>query len=120
MRTTKDLIEELEAEKGKFFVVALAVGFERTTTFVFANEENRLEKLNAAVQVGGEPVGLIGLMNEGGNRATLYTRMLAEHAEDVPLKNYMRKLASSFGRAVEQSGTGVVLENVERRPGWVN
>jgi hypothetical protein len=38
LRTTVDLISELEAERDKFFAVALVVGYESSTTFVFADD----------------------------------------------------------------------------------
>jgi hypothetical protein len=37
-RTTLDLIQELDAEAGKFASVLLAVGFEHSTTFIDAGD----------------------------------------------------------------------------------
>jgi hypothetical protein len=63
-RSTKDLIDELTSleqelkqSSPELVTIGLAVGFEKTTEFVFAADENRLTKLNGIVKKGGQPIG---------------------------------------------------------------
>lgn len=49
MRSEIDLTHELETEAGNFTEVALVVGFEHTTIFIFASDAKRLEKLADAM-----------------------------------------------------------------------
>jgi hypothetical protein len=65
IRTTAELVAELEAEGPKFDAVFLAIGFDESATLIFANEPNKLAKLNRAVELGGEPAGLIAIQKEG-------------------------------------------------------
>jgi hypothetical protein len=53
MRSTADLIDEVEAEATNFTNAAIVVAFEDTTVYVFATDEDRLDKLNNAVESGG-------------------------------------------------------------------
>lgn len=112
MRTMTDLISELEAERDKFFAVALAVGFESSTTFVFADEADKLRKLNMAVAQGGEPVGLIGVVQVPGS-CTIYSRALTEHKEDEWVGSYLERLCGMIKTLLR-------IETAEKKPGWVN
>jgi hypothetical protein len=58
-RTSVDLINELETEGSHYTKVALAVGFENTTRFIFSGADDNLPKLNAMMLEGGEPVGFL-------------------------------------------------------------
>jgi hypothetical protein len=60
-RTTKDLVKELRSEADYGSLVALAVGFEHETKFIFSSrsEADALNKLNEFVKAGGEPIGLL-------------------------------------------------------------
>ena len=61
-RTTKDLIDEMNGEKAKgFTLLAIIVGFENRTVFVFDSDPEPLRKLNELVKDGGEPIGLSGI-----------------------------------------------------------
>jgi hypothetical protein len=115
MRTTKDLIDELDYEKSHFWVVALAVGFERTTTFIFAHEQNRWQKLNQAVSDGGEPIGLIAFNKEQDGSATCHSRVLVEHAHEQGAKDYLDRLIDSFAITL-----GVDRSKVQKQKGWLN
>jgi hypothetical protein len=103
MRTTADLIQELDEEAGNFTGVALVVGFEATTTFVFAGKPNRLEKLNDAVSAGGEPVALIGYDLHHG-LLTAQARALMEHAGEEWLGPYLEALCAEFKRQILATG----------------
>jgi hypothetical protein len=78
MRSTPDLIAELEDEATKHWVVMMAVGFEDSTIFVGAKDENRFAMLNSAIQAGGTPVGLIAA-DKSGNELTMRARVYPEH-----------------------------------------
>jgi hypothetical protein len=111
MRTTVDLIQELNEEANKFFTCALVVGFESTTTFVFSHQENQLERLNDAITHGGEPVGLIGCV-KGEGKLTLCSKALLEYAGEEWVGNYLTKLlqtvATLLGHTEFETG------------GWIN
>ncbi len=112
MRTTVDLVSELEAEREKFFAVALAVDFENSTTFVFGDEDDKLHKLNTAIEQGGEPIGLLGIVQIPGS-CTIYSRLLQEHSDDQALSLYMDRLCGMFKTLLR-------LEIAQKKPGWVN
>ena len=57
--------------------MAIAVGFETKTEFVFDSDEHPLQKLNGLVEAGGEPIGLIAFSNDGEIGA-VYCRTSAE------------------------------------------
>ena len=59
MRKTSDLIEEMLTEAKSAWLVAIAVGFENETKFVFSSRRHPLEELNQLVQKGGSPIGLL-------------------------------------------------------------
>ena len=59
MRSTVDLIQELETESAQHFSCVLPVAFENTSIMIIATDENRLQLLNDAVRQGGIPVGLV-------------------------------------------------------------
>jgi hypothetical protein len=59
MRKTSDLVNEMHAEAKNAWLVAIAVGFEGETKFVFSRQKHPLEALNQMVQNGGSPLGLL-------------------------------------------------------------
>src|SRR5690242_14420185 len=107
VRSTLDLIHELrqEQESGRFVVVALAVGFENSTSFVSAKDPNPLEKLNAFVEQGGEPIGFLAL-TRSGREGTVETRLLDEYLGQEWAAQYLTALAANFGAEFEASGFG--------------
>jgi hypothetical protein len=64
-RTSVDLVNELEAEAAHYTKVALAVGFENTTLFIFGGADDNLTTLNAMMLDGGEPVGFLAYHSDG-------------------------------------------------------
>jgi hypothetical protein len=56
MRTNEDLITELEREAPKFTILALAIGFDNHTEYVFAGDKGNAEKLANFMEQGGEPI----------------------------------------------------------------
>jgi len=103
MRSTKDLINELQMEAVRLTAVAIAVGFEKKTKFVFAHEPDSLGELNALVQSGGEPVGLVGYLNVEGE-ARFYSRPLQEYADEEWVGGYLNSLTDSFLQVLKSAG----------------
>ena len=103
-RTTASLIDELKAEAPKFDVLALAVGFEKETKFVFANDPDALKQLNEHVENGGYPMGYIGTVKTMKNRLEVRTRPLEEHAGDAFVPEYLHRLSENFAAQVEKMG----------------
>jgi hypothetical protein len=90
MRTTRDLIMELEENAKGYAVAALVIAFENTTVYVMAGDPNGLQLLNEAVTLGGVPVGWyrgkpgrseMGLLPEYGDEewAYEYLKALRDH-----------------------------------------
>jgi hypothetical protein len=88
VRTTIDLIHELETEAHRFTNAALAVGFEKTTTFVFADDAKRQGKLDEAVRVGGEPAGVLAFYDADADEKECEPNhfQLIEELVDTPEK----------------------------------
>jgi hypothetical protein len=115
MRTTKDLINELHSEAGKFFFVALAVGFDKTTTFIPATEENGLEKLNQATKDGGEPIGMVGFVKDTDHSGTFYTKLLDEYRDEEWARKFLDRLMGSIARVA-----GIDPSQARKQEGWIN
>ena len=119
MRTTKNLIDELNEEASKFFDLYLIVGFESECKVVSADDSDQLDKLNELVGAGGEPIGFIGFEKEAtrGPAAlmTVKTRPVDEYKGDAQIKAALDKLAGHMGKHLEKT-TGVKCRKVE--PGW--
>jgi hypothetical protein len=101
-RSTIDLIRELEQEAGNFTEVALAVGFESTTIFVFSSDHNRQQKLDDAVVQGGEPIGFIGY-DFHNKLLSVQTRAVDEHADEEWVGGYLNALTETFRTLLKQS-----------------
>ena len=96
MRSTLDLIEELEMEADKATIAALAVGFESTTIFVISDQPDRQELLNEAVSNGGVPIGLVFKIDETNHHGTLTTHVFPEHPIELS-QPFMNGLVESSG-----------------------
>jgi hypothetical protein len=70
-RTTKDLIDDLDAAvtgqgvSGDRTQTALVVGFDLECRMIFQDESDRLQKLNTLVSNGGIPLGFIKVVRVG-------------------------------------------------------
>ena len=113
MRTTLDVIKELAEEANNFTGVTLAVGFEHTTTFIFANQTKPLEALDAAIEAGGNPIGFMGWDMHNG-LLTVHTRPIAEVCEDPEtasfVKDYLDRLCASFKHELQSKYPGVTSD----------
>jgi hypothetical protein len=64
MRKTSDLVNEMLKEAKGAWLVAIAVGLENETRFVFSSQKQPLGELNQLVQKGGSPIGLLRFEKE--------------------------------------------------------
>jgi hypothetical protein len=111
MRSTADLIKELEQEAGEHSsakLVALVVGFAHTSSFVFATDVNKLEKLNEFIKQGGEPFGFICITQNGTGTGKVHVRAVAEYNKAEAIHQYLTTLAMTFGAQLEATGEGKI------------
>lgn len=59
MRNSAELVNEMLAEAKTAFLVAIVVGFEQETKFVFSTQKQPLGDLNTLIKKGGFPLGLL-------------------------------------------------------------
>lgn len=89
--STVDLIEEVEQIAAGEYVrhTTMVVTYsDRTEKVPFEGPEKALKALNAHVEAGGLPVGIIVFETEG-HRARLRPRLLAEHAGNESLEKFL-------------------------------
>ncbi len=115
MRSTKDLIHEMAEEAERLTGVAIAVGFEHHTKFVFHRGKEQsefkesLSELNALVKNGGTPVGLIGYLRmPEENETRFYHQVFPEHAGVAEhADEFMGNLSKAFADVLRESGIQV-------------
>ena len=120
MRTTFELIEELEREAKSFSQIALVVGFPEHTQFVWCSdgdEPEKLDKLNKLIEAGGEPVGFVGV-RIAQDIGSFYLRPLKEYETDETTLAYLKKLQGVTIRAL--AAKGALLPNLHYAEGWIN
>jgi hypothetical protein len=101
VRTTIDLIEELNRESQGAVHCVLVVGFQNTTLFVYDSDDNPLQNLNSMIQQGGEPVGFIRVIGEPGT-LKLESRPLHEYADDSSIAEYLSRLCDGVGNNLQE------------------
>jgi hypothetical protein len=99
MRKTADLISEMRDEAKKTWMVAIAVGFENETKFVFSSAKHPLEELNNLVHRGGAPVGLLGFDKKGSSIQGSY-RPFEEYEQEKWALEYLAGLLKNTGEIV--------------------
>ncbi len=103
-RTLSDIIEEFETlidddlinEKD---MMALVVGFETETKFIFNNEPDKLTKLNTMVESGGNPIGYMRI-ERSGNGMSIETKPLIEYMDEQQVKKYLEDLCQTAGKRI--------------------
>ena len=103
-RTLSDIIEEFEIlidddlihEKD---MMALVVGFETETKFIFNNEPDKLAKLQTMVDAGGNPIGYMRI-ERSGKEMSIETKPLIEYAEEEQIKKYLEDLCQTAGKRI--------------------
>jgi len=99
MRKTSDLVNEMLAEAKKAWLVAIAVGFEDDTEFVFSSQKQPLQELNRLIQKGGSPIGLLRFDKENSSVQGSY-RPFAEYENAEWAKKYLEGLLDHTGDIV--------------------
>jgi hypothetical protein len=102
MRKTSDLVNEMLNEAKNAWMVAIAVGFENETTFVFSSTPRPLEELNNLVKSGGSPIGLLRFDKEGTDLQGSY-RPFEEYENETWAKEYLAGLLQNAGEIVSLS-----------------
>ena len=96
--TAADVAREVLGRTTFAVRVALVVGFERNTEFLWwapPDDGDPLQKLNALVEAGGECVGLIGF-TMGGGQGQVYARALADYGGGEWVGKYLASLTERF------------------------
>jgi hypothetical protein len=91
-RSTRDLIDELDAESVRSMLAAIGVGFATKTSFVFVADVNRLLLLTALVRNKGMPLGIVGLRHTAEG-ARFYCRPFREFAGVTWVHHHLTGLA---------------------------
>jgi len=94
MRSTQDLLAELNEESTKHWVVMMVVAFEKSTIFVEPGAQ--LQLLNEAVLTGGHPIGLIAV-DKAQNQLTIRTETYPENTGmEEQCETLLRTLTSTL------------------------
>lgn len=102
MRKTSDLVNEMLAEAKDAWLVAIAVGFEKETKFVFSSQAQPLVRLNQLVQKGGSPVGLLRFDKKDSSIQGSY-RPFEEYGNEAWAKEYLAGLLEHTGDIIAMS-----------------
>jgi len=102
MRKTSDLVNEMLAEAKNAWLVAIAIGFENETRFVFSSQKQPLGELNQLVQKGGSPIGLLRFDKENSQIQGSF-RPFEEYANEEWAKKYLTGLLDNTGEIISLS-----------------
>jgi hypothetical protein len=102
MRKTSDLVQEMRTEAKNAYLVAIAVGFENDTKFVFSSSAHPLEDLNKLVQSGGAPLGLLRFEKENTTVQGSY-RPFEEYGNEPWVTGYLSGLLENTESIVVES-----------------
>ncbi|MFA5346710.1 MAG: hypothetical protein WC294_01110 [Methanoregula sp.] len=102
MRKTSDLVEEMKKEAKNTWLVAIAVGFQQETKFVFSSSSHPLEDLNRLIKNGGSPIGLLRFDKENTSVQGSY-RPFEEYENESWVKEYLAGLLENTGDIVAES-----------------
>lgn len=103
MRETSDLIHEMLTAAKKVWLVAIAVGFENETEFVFSSHIHPLDELNRLIRKGGSPVGLLLFIKEDTTVQGFY-RPFEEYENEEWAKKYLAGLLDHTQDIIALSG----------------
>jgi hypothetical protein len=102
MRETSDLVGEMLAEAKTAWLVAIAVGFENDTKFVFSSQMQPLAALNRLVEKGGYPIGLLRFDKQNSKVEGSY-RPFEEYANEEWVQKYLAGLLDNMEFIISQS-----------------
>jgi hypothetical protein len=94
-RTTPELIVELLGQAAALTVAAIAVVHHDGTAFVFASDDDPLGTLNALVEGGGHPIGLVGA-RLGGGAVEYSAHPFVEYQDHPSAAAYLQTLRVPF------------------------
>jgi hypothetical protein len=109
MRGAADLIGEFRRWSRWVDKAALVVGFEAETKFVRDSDTDPLSRLDALVNAGGKPVGMIGFKSDfwEADSWRSYHKPLEECAGEEWVKPYLEMLIHVvFETSMVQNGCG--------------
>lgn len=95
MRETADLVGEMLEEAKAAWLVAIAVGFENDTKFVFSTQNQPLAALNRLVEKGGHPIGLLRFEKQSSRVEGSY-RPFEEYANEEWVLTYLAGLLDNM------------------------
>ena len=103
-RTPSDIIEEFDTLIDEDLVrkkdmMALVVGFETETKFIFNHEPDKLDKLNAMVESGGNPIGYIRI-ERTREEMSVEAKPLFEYADEEQIKKYLEDICQTTGKMI--------------------
>ena len=99
MRKTSDLVNEMLKEAKGAWLIAIAVGFEDDTQFVFSSRKQPLGELNQLVEKGGSPIGLLRFDKENSNVQGSF-RPFEEYENEEWAKKYLAGLLENTGEII--------------------
>lgn len=118
MRTTKELIDELQVKATGAFVAGIVVGFENKTEFVWANSASPLDDLNGLVGKGGEPIAVWRVdKSEGTMNCSI--EPFEEYARESWVRQYLDSIGTGFMELVAAQ-TGGKVDHSERNRSDLN
>ena len=94
-RSTPELIVELQGQAATLTVAAIAVVHRDVTQFVFASDDDPLGTLNALIDAGGHPIGLVGA-RIGGGAIEYYAHPFVEYQNRPQAVAYLQTLRVPF------------------------
>src|SRR5437016_5765280 len=114
-RTTAEIVASMRAElrAGAQFIALAAIPAEGPPALIFAHDAAAQSKLDALVQNGGAPVGIISLGRAEGRkrrkRSTVAMRVFAEFEAEQQVHDYLEQLTAAFLRSLEELKIGKVI-----------
>jgi hypothetical protein len=94
-RTSPELIVELQGRAAALTVAAIAVVHHDVTQFVFASDDDPLGTLNALIDAGGHPIGLVGA-RIGGGTVEYSAHPFVEYQDHPAAVAYLQTLRAPF------------------------
>lgn len=100
--TPQEAIAELDRAAQSGGIVALAVGFKNTTSFLFHNERDKLAKLIELMEKGGLPCGLLrGVLEDGKMQVSSRALIEGDH-----IREYLAALTGKFVELAQAYANG--------------
>lgn len=94
-RSTPNLIVELRARATTLTLAAIALVNNDATQFVFAVDDDPLEKLNALIRAGGHPIGIVGVRIRRG-AVEFHVQPFVEYQRNPDALAYLQSLRIPF------------------------